>query len=65
MPWWRRSLIPGKGRTFLTVVLTYEVAALWSDHLPTISEEVKRHPEFGVVILAALAHHFYLEGDTP
>lgn len=38
----------------------YECIALVTP-LPTISELVKRRPPAGVVLLAMLAHHWYLE----
>lgn len=58
--WYRRPVLRGQGRRFLTVTLSYELVALYSDW-PTITSMVKRQPLLGVAILAGLGHHFFVE----
>lgn len=52
---------PKPVRVFASGVCAYELAALWSDRLPTITAIVKAHPWIAPVILGALAYHFQPE----
>jgi hypothetical protein len=45
-------------RAVVASACVWEVAALTTHRLPTISRLSKRHPLFRVAVLATLAHHF-------
>lgn len=58
---YRRPVFGRHGRKVVAVLCAYEVVALWVPWLPTISEVVKRWPLVGVLILALLGHHWFVE----
>jgi len=45
-------------RTVVAVACAWEVVAITTHRLPTVSRLSKRHPLFRAAVLAALAHHF-------
>lgn len=45
-------------RAVVVAACTYEVAAICTGRVPTITELNRRHPEVGSTLLAALAWHF-------
>jgi len=61
----RRPLFGRHGRKVIAAVCAYEVAALPArSPLPTVSTLVARYPACGWLLLAALAHHWFLEGSV-
>lgn len=57
----RRPLFGRHGRMVVALLCGWELVALGPGPLPTLSECVKRRPIVGVVLLGALAHHFFIE----
>lgn len=57
----RRPTIPETPLTKAVVagLCAYEVAAITTGRVPTISTLNRRHPALGVVLLSALALHFW------
>lgn len=50
------------GRKVVAGLCTWEVVALVpGSPVPTISATVDRHPWFGLLLLALLTHHWYVE----
>ncbi len=45
-------------RAAVAIVCAYEVVAITTRKVPTVSWIARRHPIAGTVVLAALAHHF-------
>src|SRR5690606_35762015 len=59
-----RPAFSGHGRKVIAFFCGWEILAIIpGSPIPTISEVVDRHPWFGVVLLLALAHHWFLEAD--
>lgn len=55
-------MLPREPRALRVVVgaaCAYEVAALTTGQVPTISRLANRHPAFGALVVGALAWHFH------
>lgn len=59
----RRSPLGPYGRKVVAGLCAWEIVALApKSPVPTISETVDKFPPFGLVLLALLTHHWYIEG---
>lgn len=47
----------------LAVLCAYEVMAVWTGRVPTITSHCGRHPWLGVAAVTALAVHLALEAE--
>lgn len=61
----RRPLFGRHGRRVVIALCSWEVAALLTRRVPTLSELVRRSPLIGAALLGALVHHWYIEQETP
>jgi hypothetical protein len=50
--------MPRLFRLVVAVTCAYEVAAIVTRRLPTVSRLSFKHPVFGSVVIGGLAHHF-------
>lgn len=62
----RRPPFRHHGRKVIAAFCSYELASLVpKSPLPTISEMVRRRPVVGLMLLALLSHHWFLELEEP
>lgn len=60
-----QPLFRSHGRKVIAFFCAWELVALVPHSpVPTISATVDRHPWFGMLLLAALAHHWFAEAST-
>lgn len=58
----RDPLLGPHGRKVVVVLCGWEIAALAPrSPLPTLSRVVQAHPSLGVLLIALLAHHWWVE----
>ncbi len=50
-------------RLAVATLCTFEVVAITTRRLPTLSQLTRRHPGIGIVLLAGLAAHFYVPSN--
>ena len=59
-----RPIFRNQGSKIVATFCLWELIALTpGSPVPTISATVRKHRIFGVILLAALADHWYLEAD--
>lgn len=62
MTWYRRPPFGRHGRAVVVGLCGWEIVALFSP-LPTLSRTVRLHHWFGILLLLALGHHWFVEAD--